>query len=192
MTRPRPSLGTLLHHVHVSGPLSRAALAERMGVNRSTILALTAVLVASGLVTAARVGLGGAVLDRLSAPRVRTGVDLEHVVRKLASLGRTLLGSAPPGSRCAGVGASYCGMIRPGDGRVRYGPEMGWVDQAFFGGMLRDVFSAAAPQVAARIGRHAMPVSRERARLRVSALAGDATLLGAADLGFTALLARPG
>ena len=22
-------------------------------------------------------------------------------------------------------------MIRPGDGMVRYGPELGWVDQAF-------------------------------------------------------------
>jgi len=60
-----------------------------------------------------------------------------------------------------------------------------------FGGMLRDVYEAAAPQVAARIARHAMPVSRERARLRLSALADDATLLGAADLGFAALLADP-
>src|SRR6185436_19611115 len=50
MYRHRSSLGDLLHHVHVSGPLSRAALAERMGVNRSTILAWTAELVAAGLV----------------------------------------------------------------------------------------------------------------------------------------------
>ncbi|MBL7257487.1 ROK family transcriptional regulator [Paractinoplanes lichenicola] len=384
MHRHRPSLGTLLHHVHVSGPLSRAALAERMGVNRSTILALTADLVAAGLVveqhpagttgagrpslvvrpspgvfvlafdvavdrlTVARVGLGGAVLDRRSAARTRTGADLDPVVRKLAALGRSLLDTAPPGSVCAGLGASYCGMIRPGDGMVRYGPSTGWVDQAFgtelaraldtgrpvavgneahlgalaefergagvgvpdliylhgdvgvgggilvggqllggdggygcevghmlvnpadgrpclcgsqgcleaetgeyallaaagrtpgpvgaeavravardaqagdpaaaaavaeigdwlgigvanlinlfnpgvvvFGGMLRDVYTAAAPQVSARIARHAMPVSRERARLTVSALADDATLLGAADLGFAALLADP-
>ena len=32
---------------------------------------------------------------------------------------------------CVGVGASYCGMIRPGDGMVRFGPDLGWVDQAF-------------------------------------------------------------
>ncbi|MBM2616628.1 ROK family transcriptional regulator [Actinoplanes sp. LDG1-06] len=384
MHRPRPSLGTLLHHIHVSGPLSRATLAERMGVNRSTILGLTAELVAAGLVTeehpagttgagrpslvvrpsphvfvlafdvavdritAARVGLGGPVLDRRSAERTRTGADLDTVVRKLACLGRELLAEAPPGAVCVGVGASYCGMIRPGDGMVRYGPATGWVDQAFgaelaraldigrpvavgneahlgamaeyergagvgvpdliylhgdvgvgggilvggkllggdggygcevghmlvnpvdgrtclcgsqgcleaetgeyallaaagrvpgpigaeavravvrdarsgdptaaaavaeigdwlgigvanlinlfnpgvviFGGMLRDVYTAAAPQVAARIDRHAMPVSRERARLRVSALAEDATLIGAADLGFAALVADP-
>nr|WP_296068972.1 ROK family transcriptional regulator [uncultured Actinoplanes sp.] len=385
MNRHRSSLGTLLHHVHVSGPLSRAALAARMGVNRSTILALTSELVAAGLVreghpagttgagrpslmvrpesqrvyvlafdvavdrlTAARVGLGGPILDRRCAPRPRAGVDLDTVVTKLAEMGRGLLAGAPAGAVCVGVGASYCGMIRPGDGMVRYGPETGWVDQAFgaeleralgaglpvavgneahlgalaefergagvgspdlvylhgdvgvgggilvggrllggesgygcevghmlvnpvdgrsclcgsrgcleaetgeyallaaagrapgtmgreavcavlrdaaagdraaaaavaeigdwlgigvanlinlfnpgvviFGGMLRDVYAAAAPHVAARIAQHAMPVSRERAKLQLSGLADDATLIGAAERGFAALLADP-
>ncbi|WP_436530623.1 ROK family transcriptional regulator [Actinoplanes sp. HUAS TT8] len=386
VARPgRSSLGTLLHHVHVGGPLSRAVLATRMGVNRSTILALTAELTAAGLIreehpagtsgagrpslvvvpeserfwvlafdvavdrlVAARVGLGGAVLARSSADRPRAGVDLDAVVGKLAELGRDLVAAAPAETTCVGVGASYCGMIRPGDGMVRYGPELGWVDQAFgaelalalgiglpvavgneahlgalaefqrgagvgspdliylhgdvgvgggilvggtllggesgygcevghmlvnpfdgrpclcgsrgcleaetgesalldaagragraigagavravvadaaagdaraagavatigdwlgigvanlinlfnpgvviFGGMLRDVYRGAAPQVAARIAQHAMPVSRERARLRLSALAGDTTLMGAAELGFATLLADP-
>jgi predicted NBD/HSP70 family sugar kinase len=385
MHRHRSSLGTLLGHVHASGPLSRAALAERMGVNRSTILALTAELVAAGLVreehpagttragrpslvvrpeservcvlafdvavdrlVAARVGLGGPVLDRRETARSRAGADLDTVVRKLAALGRDLLDAAPAGASCVGVGASYCGMIRPGDGMVRYGPAMGWVDQAFgaeleralgaglpvavgneahlgalaeyrrgagigspdlvylhgdvgvgggilvggkllggeggygcevghmlvnpaggrpclcgsrgcleaeagesallaaagraggpagpdavravlrdasagdrvaaaavaevgdwlgigvanlinlfnpgvviFGGMLRDLYAAAAPQVAARIAQHAMPVSRARAELRLAGLAGDATLIGAADLAFAPMLADP-
>ena len=381
----RSSLGTLLHHVHVSGPLSRAALAQRMGINRSTVLTLTAELVAAGLVreeypaattgagrpslvvrpesqrvyvlafdvavdrlVAARVGLGGPVLDRREAIRPRAGADLDTVVGALATLGRDLLDAAPPDSACVGIGASYCGMIRPGDGTVRYGPEMGWVDQAFgaelgralgaglpvfvgneahlgalaeykrgsgvgfpdliylhgdvgvgggilvggkllggeagygcevghmlvnpfdgrpclcgsrgcleaetgehallaaagrppdlagrdaaravlrdaaagepaatnavarigdwlgigvanlinlfnpavviFGGTLRDLYAVTAPHVAARICQHAMPVSRERAKLRLSGLADDATLIGAADLGFAALLADP-
>jgi predicted NBD/HSP70 family sugar kinase len=383
MHRHRSSLGTLLHHVHVSGPLSRAALAERMGVNRSTILALTAELAAAGLVTeelpsgtsgagrpslmvrpcstgfyvlafdvavdrlvAARVGLGGVILARRSMPRPRAGVDLDTVVGKLAAMGRSLLDAS---AVCVGVGASYCGMIRPGDGMVRYGPAMGWVDQAFgaelaralrlglpvtvgneahlgamaeyqrgaghgspdmiylhgdvgvgggilvggkllggesgygcevghmlvnptsgrpclcgsrgcleaetgeyallaaagraqdnvigrdavravirdaaagdrvaaaavaevgdwlgigvanlinlfnprtviFGGMLSDIYAAASSPVAARIAQHAMPVSRDRARLRHSTLGDDNTLLGAADLGFTTILADP-
>ncbi|MFC7532031.1 ROK family protein [Actinoplanes sp. GCM10030250] len=394
MQKSRSSLGTLLHHVHVSGPLSRAELAARMGVNRSTILALTSDLAGAGLVreerpvgtlgagrpslvvrpesericvlafdiavdrlTAARVGLGGPVLDRREAARPRAGVDLETVIGKLAVLGRELVDTAPPGTTWVGIGASYCGMIRPGDGMVRYGPELGWVDQAFgaeleralgmglpvavgneahlgamaeyargagagfpnliylhgdvgvgggilvggellggeggygcevghmlvnpfggrpclcgsrgcleaetgeyallaeagrtglvgrdaggagligrdavravaedaaggdpaavravatigdwlgigvanlinlfnpgvviFGGMLRDLYGAAAPQIAARIAQHAMPVSRERVELRLSGLADDTTLIGAAELGFAALLADP-
>ncbi|MEV0543371.1 ROK family transcriptional regulator [Nocardia salmonicida] len=45
------NLAALLRHVHVSGPVSRAELAERMGLNRSTILALTTDLAAAGLVS---------------------------------------------------------------------------------------------------------------------------------------------
>ncbi|MEV4125589.1 ROK family protein [Nocardia sp. NPDC049707] len=47
----RQNLAVLLRHVHSSGPISRAALVERMGLNRSTILALTADLAAAGLVS---------------------------------------------------------------------------------------------------------------------------------------------
>jgi predicted NBD/HSP70 family sugar kinase len=378
----RTGQGTLLHHVHTGGPLSRTALAARMGVNRSTILGWTAELVAAGLVreerptgthgagrpslvvrpeaervcvlafdvavdrlTAARVGLGGEILERRATARNRAGADLDTVVRELAALARTL---HPPDGGYVGVGASYCGMIRPGDGMVRYGPAMGWVDQAFgaelasalglglpvavgneahlgalaeyergagagspdliylhgdvgvgggilvggallggeggygcevghmlvnpvdgrpclcgsqgcleaetgeyallaaagradgaigrdavravvrdaadgderagravgeigdwlgigvanlinlfnpgvviFGGMLRDLYPAMAPQVAARIARHAMPVSRERARLALAGLGDDSTLMGAADRGFARLLADP-
>ena len=383
MARVRTSPGTLLRLVHLEGPLSRAALAERMGVNRSTILALTAELTAAGLVgeehptgstgagrpslvvrpqtdrvhvlafdvavdrlAAARVGLGGRILDRRDAPRPRAGVDLETVVGVLAGFGRDLTAAAPAGAICVGAGASYCGLIRPGDGTVRYGPELGWVDQAFgpalerelgravvvgneahlgalaefergagigspnliylhgdvgvgggilvggellggdggygcevghmlvnpyggrpclcgsrgcleaetgerallaaagrapdqfgreavrevladaadgdklaaaalaevgdwlgigvanlinlfnpgvvvFGGTLREVYAAARRPVADRIARHVLPVSRERTRLRVAALADDTTLLGAAELGFAELLSDP-
>jgi predicted NBD/HSP70 family sugar kinase len=373
--------GTLLRLVHLQGPLSRAALAARMGVNRSTILALTAELTDAGLVAeehptgstgagrpslvvrpltdsvfvlafdvavdrlvAARVGLGGRILDRREAPRPRAGVDLETVVDVLARFGREL---AVTDATFAGAGASYCGLIRPGDGTVRYGPGMDWVDQAFgaeleralglgrpvavgneahlgaraeyergagigspnliylhgdvgvgggilvggellggdggygcevghmlvnpyagrpclcgsrgcleaeagerallaaaghqgksgreavrevlidaaagepmarkalaevgdwlgigvvslinlfnpgvviFGGTLREIYAAAAGPIAARIARHVLPVSRDRTRLRVSALADDATLLGAAELAFADLLNDP-
>lgn len=161
------NLGTLLRHVHLAGAVSRSELAERMGLNRSTIMALTAELTAAGLVreerpkdtgragrpslvvrpepnvyvlafdvrvdllVAARVGLGGEILDRREAVRRRAGADLDHVVEVLAEFGRDLLAGAEPGAVCAGVGAAYCGMIQPGDGVVRFGPNLGWVDQAF-------------------------------------------------------------
>lgn len=382
---PSHNLGILLRHVHVGGSVSRTALAERMGLNRSTIMALTAELIAAGLVreetpadtgrpgrpsfvvrpepnrvhvlafdvavdrvTAVRVDLGGTILDRHEAVRPRAGADLDLVVDVLARFGRRLHRTAPASSTCVGIGASYCGMIRPGDGMVRFGPDLGWVDQAFgaelsrrlglglpvavgneahlgalaeqqrgagiglqnliylhgdvgvgggiivggklldgdggygcevghmminpydgracgcgsrgcfeaevgerallqtagrpdaqfgrdavraviddadrgdpaaresvrrigdwlgigvanlinlfnpgmviFGGMLRDVYPAASAQVRARIATNVLPVARERVRLRISGLGDDATLVGAAELGFAPLLADP-
>jgi predicted NBD/HSP70 family sugar kinase len=381
----RHNVGELLRHVHLTGPVSRAALATRLGLNRSTILALTAELTAAGLVreelpdrkgragrpslvvrpesqrfhvlafdvavdrlVAARVGLGGVILDRREAVRPRAGVDLDRVVEVLGWFGRQLQAAAPPDSVCVGVGASYCGMISRGDGLVRYGPDLGWVDQAFgaelgerlglglpvlvgneahlgalaeqqrgagagfrnliylhgdvgvgggiivggklldgdggygsevghmvvnphggryclcgsagcleaevgeralldaagrpaelfghdavrevvhaahdgdeqartaldligdwlgvgvanlinlfnpgvvlFGGMLQDLYPATAPAVQARIDRHVLPVARERVELRISAFGADTTLIGAAELGFSRLLANP-
>jgi predicted NBD/HSP70 family sugar kinase len=87
--------------------------------------------VAVDRLVAARVDLGGAIVGRLEAPRPRTGPDLDLVVSVLARFGRRLHRSAPPGAVCVAIGASYCGMIRPGDGMVRYSPDLGWVDQAF-------------------------------------------------------------
>jgi hypothetical protein len=95
----RRNLGGLLRQVHLAGPLARTALAQRLGLNRSTIMALTAELAAAGLV-------------------------------------------------------------------------------------------AEAP-VRARIAANVLPVARERVRLRVSALGDDATLIGAAELAFSGLLADP-
>lgn len=46
----RHNLGALLRFVHLRGPASRATLAESLGLNRSTIMALTADLTAAGLV----------------------------------------------------------------------------------------------------------------------------------------------
>jgi predicted NBD/HSP70 family sugar kinase len=387
----RHNLAAVLRHVHLNGSVSRTALAERLGLNRSTIMALIAELTDAGLVReenpgrlggadparpagrpsrvvrpdsarvyvlafdvavdrliAARVALGGAILDRREAARPRAGADLDRVVEVLARFGRHLHRAAPAGSVCVGIGASYCGMIRPGDGMVRFGPDMGWVDQAFgvelgrglglglpvsvgneahlgaqaeqqrgagvglqnliylhgdvgvgggiivggdllngdggygcevghmvvnpydgrpcgcgshgcleaevgeralldaagrpaelfgrdavravvddadrgdpagraalcrigdwlgigvanlinlfnpgmvvFGGMLRDLYPGAAAQVRARIAANVLPVARERVRLRTATLGDDATLVGAAELGFAGLLADP-
>jgi predicted NBD/HSP70 family sugar kinase len=47
----RHNLSTVLRYVHISGPTSRAVLADRMGLNRSTILGLVGDLTAAGLVS---------------------------------------------------------------------------------------------------------------------------------------------
>src|SRR3954453_14558726 len=110
----RHNRGTLLRYIHLHGPTSRAVLAERLGLNRSTIMALTSDLTAAGLVreelpretgragrpslvvrpesargdvfafdvgpdrlAVARVGLGGVILDRREAVRLRGPFHLE-------------------------------------------------------------------------------------------------------------------
>jgi len=49
----RQNLGALLRYVHVHGATSRAELTSELGLNRSTIGALTSDLTAAGLVTEA-------------------------------------------------------------------------------------------------------------------------------------------
>ncbi|GAA4535783.1 MULTISPECIES: ROK family transcriptional regulator [Nonomuraea] len=328
-----------------TGRAGRPSLVVRPESGRAYVLAFD---VAVDRLVAARVALGGIVLDRREAVRPRAGADLDRVVEVLAEFGRRLHGEAPPDALCVGVGASYCGMIRPGDGMVRFGPDLGWVDQAFgaelgrrlglglpvsvgneahlgalaeqqrgaganfqnliylhgdvgvgggiivggklldgdsgygcelghmvvnpydgrpcgcgshgcleaevgeralldaagrpaelfgrdavravaddadrgdpaaqealhrigdwlgigvanlcnlfnpgmviFGGTLREIYPGMAAQVRARIAANALPVARERVRLRTSALGYDATLAGAAELGFSGLLADP-
>ncbi len=159
------NLAVLLRHVHLSGPVSRAVLAERMGLNRSTILALTTDLAAAGLVSeelprqtgkagrpslvvrpeservyvlaldvgadrlaVARVGLGGVILDQRETRRDSAAFDPDEVIKSLAVMAETMIGTAGRESVCVGVGLAFCGMVREGDGVVRYGPNIGWVD----------------------------------------------------------------
>lgn len=164
----RHNLGTLLRHVHLGGPASRAVLADRMGLNRSTILALTAELTAAGLVreelprdtgragrpslvvrpestrvyvlafdvgvdrlVAARVGLGGTILDRRAISRPRGPLELDEVVSTLSGLAMQMVAKAAGDAVCVGAGAAFCGMVRQADGVVRFGPNIGWRDEAF-------------------------------------------------------------
>ncbi|GAA3198642.1 ROK family protein [Actinocorallia longicatena] len=108
-----------------TGRAGRPSLVVSPASRRCYVLAFD---VAVDRLVAARVGLGGVVLARREAVRPRTGVDLGDVVGVLARFGRDLL---DPDATCVGIGASYCGMVRRADGMVRYGPHLGWQDQAF-------------------------------------------------------------
>ncbi|MBN1173281.1 MAG: ROK family transcriptional regulator [Micromonosporaceae bacterium] len=152
----RHNLGVLLRSVHVHGATSRAELTANLGLNRSTIGALTAELATAGLVTeeiprdrgragrpslvvrpesemvyvlafaigvdrvtAARVGLGGLVLDRREAPRAPGQAPAEEVVAPLVDLARQMRDLAPAGARHIGTGVAVTPMIRERDGQVR-------------------------------------------------------------------------
>ncbi|MFC4146205.1 ROK family protein [Micromonospora mangrovi] len=161
----RQNLGALLRHVHVHGATTRAELTTTLGLNRSTIGALTADLAGAGLVSegtpketgragrpslvvrpasdrvyayaysievdrlrAARVGLGGEVLDRRELERPR-GLDAGETAPLLAGALKEMHQHAPPNALCVGAGVAVCGMVRKADGLVRLGPTTGWVDE---------------------------------------------------------------
>jgi predicted NBD/HSP70 family sugar kinase len=162
----RYNLGALLRSVHIRGATSRAELTTSLGLNRSTIGALTADLTAAGLVTeeapraarragrpslvvrpeservyvfafsvevdrliAARVGLGGVVLDRREMAR-RRGEDAgAEVIAPLTAFVSDMQRSIPDDARYIGSGAAVSAMVRRDDGLVRLAPHIGWVDQ---------------------------------------------------------------
>ncbi|MFI6322186.1 ROK family protein [Nonomuraea sp. NPDC050556] len=165
----RHNLGALLRHVHLGGPTSRAELTSRMGLNRSTIMALTADLAAAGLVreelpretgragrpslvvrpesarvhvlafdvgpdrlVAARVGLGGVILDRHESVRQRGTFGLDETVVKLAGFAQRM---RRKDTVCVGVGAAVSGGVRRGDGVIRFAPNL-HVEEVPFGSAL--------------------------------------------------------
>ncbi|MGK5680843.1 ROK family protein [Actinoplanes sp. URMC 104] len=162
----RHNLGTLLRYVHVHGATSRAELTSRLGLNRSTIGALTAELTTAGLVSeaapretgragrpslvvrpessrvyayalsievdrlrAARVGLGGRILDRRETDRPR-GMQVLDAVQPLAEFVREMRAGVPDDdTRYVGTGVAVAGMVRRVDGMVRLAPTIGWVEE---------------------------------------------------------------
>jgi predicted NBD/HSP70 family sugar kinase len=183
----RQNLGALLRQVHVRGARSRAELTVALGLNRSTIGALTADLALAGLVreelpketgragrpslvvlpeservyvyaiavgvdrmSAARVGLGGVVLDRRETVRARGEPGPEAVVGPLAGFVEQMQRAAPPDATLIGCGVAISGMVRRADGMVRLGPHIGWVD-APLGAALAAVLSVETPIAVANV-----------------------------------------
>jgi predicted NBD/HSP70 family sugar kinase len=161
----RHNLGTLLRYVHIHGATSRAELTTKLGLNRSTIGALTTELAAAGLVTerppqqtrragrpslvvrpessqvyayalaievdrlrAARVGLGGKILDRRETDRPR-GMQVIDAIQPLAGFIHEMRLDVPEGARYVGGGLAVAGMVRRDDGMVRLAPTIGWVEE---------------------------------------------------------------
>ncbi|MFY1704331.1 ROK family transcriptional regulator [Micromonospora sp. WMMA1923] len=182
----RQNLGALLRYVHVHGATSRAELTSRLGLNRSTIGALTADLAGAGLVSegapketgragrpslvvrpesdrvyayaysietdrlrAARVGLGGELLDRRELDRP-PGLLVDEVVPLLAAAVKEMQQSVPAGSIRVGTGAAVCGMARRDDGLVRLSPHTGWSDESLTT-RLRDELGGGLPVVTGTI-----------------------------------------
>jgi predicted NBD/HSP70 family sugar kinase len=75
---------------------------------------------------AARIGLGGVVLDRRALRQ--PDHDPHRILDRVQRLADAMLSSLPPDHRCAGVGIGVCGMVGGDDGSVRFAPNLGWQD----------------------------------------------------------------
>jgi predicted NBD/HSP70 family sugar kinase len=161
----RHNLGALLRSVHVSGAVSRAELTASLGLNRSTIGALTAELAAAGLVTeetprdrgragrpslvvrpesyqvyvlafaieadrltAARVGLGGLILDRRETSRPPGEASPAEVVAPLAEFARQMARATPRHARLIGSAVATNPVVRGRNGLLRPGASGGGAD----------------------------------------------------------------
>jgi len=126
----RQNLGALLRHVHRYGAMSRAELTSRLGLNRSTIGALTADLGAAGLVTetapqdTGRAGRAGRP-SLVVSPRSDTvcayalSIEVDRVRAARVGLGGVVLDrrevAREPGQRgevAVGVAASFVAEMR--------------------------------------------------------------------------------
>ncbi len=100
---------------------------------------------------AARVGLGGSVLDRRELHRLRGDYALDDVVGHLGRFAAEMLGRAEADAVCVGVGGAIAGVVRESDGLVRFAPNLGWVDEplgAALGAMLSELGIKAHIRVA--------------------------------------------
>ena len=78
---------------------------------------------------AARVGLGGSILDRRELYRPRGDYAMDDVVAHLCRFTGEMSARAEAGSVCVGVGAAIAGVVRESDSLVRFAPNLGWVDE---------------------------------------------------------------
>jgi predicted NBD/HSP70 family sugar kinase len=152
----RQNLGALLRYIHVRGATSRAELTSHLGLNRSTIGALTADLATAGLIDegvphetgragrpsivvrprssrvygyalsieldrlrAARVGLGGTVLDARTTVRP-PGTDTAPTLAELAALVADMQRTAPGDAVLVGCGLAVSASVRH---------HLGWADE---------------------------------------------------------------
>lgn len=100
---------------------------------------------------AARVGLGGRVLDRCESGAARTGYGVEETLTHVKTLVTALRRMAPSTARCVGIGVSVCGLVSRASGVVRFAPNLGWVDVPL--GDLLTARLCVGPSTPAPVGR---------------------------------------
>ena len=140
----RSTVGDLAGELIAAGLARSAGEQSRPGAGRPSLVVepatelvyVVAIEIAVDRVVVARVGLGGVLLDRREQS---IGPD-EHaaakVLRTLLRMVRASMKDASADAACVGIGVGVCGVVAQADGRVRFAPNLGWVDVPL-GAMLR-------------------------------------------------------
>jgi predicted NBD/HSP70 family sugar kinase len=138
----RSTVGDLAGELIAAGLARSAGEQSRPGAGRPSLVVepatelvyVVAIEIAVDRVVVARVG--GVLLDRREQS---IGPD-EHaaakVLRTLLRMVRASMKDAPADAACVGIGVGVCGVVAQADGRVRFAPNLGWVDVPL-GAMLR-------------------------------------------------------
>lgn len=111
-------------------PRGRRSGRPSLVVSPRSDVAVVAIALDVDRITVALVGLGGVVLDRRTRLHERGSHDVERVVESVSQLTHDLLTINKPRC-CLGVGVSVPGAVRASDGLIRFGPNLGWVDEPF-------------------------------------------------------------
>ena len=148
----RSTVGALTTDLAEAGLVREQAPVGKGGAGRPSIMVapagervyVLALDVGVDHLIAARVGLGGEVLDRRELRQSHGDYDNARILRYLEKLARSVLAGAPADALCVGIGAGVCGIVAHSDGVVRFAPNLGWVDVPF-GQQIADRLGTSLP-----------------------------------------------
>ncbi|MFL6129694.1 MAG: ROK family protein [Mycobacteriales bacterium] len=146
----RSTVRALTTELAEAGLVREAAPVGRGGAGRPSIVVeprsehvwVLALDVGVEHVGAARIGLGGVVLDRRQQPLARGAGTVREVVGRLRGLAEPLLAAAD--TKPVGVGVAVPGIVGAADGVVRLAPNLGWVEVPL-GRLLAEELGTAGP-----------------------------------------------
>ena len=131
----RSTVGALTTQLAEIGLVRESAPVGRGGAGRPSIVVepcpptyALAVEIGVERVSAARVGLGGTVLQRCATDSHGASHPPEATVAVVRDLVDALLLDVDPDAVCVGLGAGVAGLVRAADGTVRLAPNLGWQD----------------------------------------------------------------
>jgi predicted NBD/HSP70 family sugar kinase len=146
----RSTVRALITELVDAGLVREAAPVGRGGAGRPSILVeprseqVWALAVDIGVqhISAARIGLGGVVLDRGEARQPRGEGGVAQVLERVRAVVGPLLAAA--GGDPVGIGVAVPGMVGGPDQLVRFAPNLGWVDVPL-GGLLGAELDSGLP-----------------------------------------------